>query len=77
MGQQGEAFVKGGCGCLVAFLAIGLLIVVIGGSMHIDIFGALLLFVIGGVIGLVILSIYNKGRAEGAESKQRERDDGY
>ena len=59
---SGKAFVKGGCGCLVAFLAIGLFFVMIGGRMHIDIGGALLLFVIGGVGGLIYLWIFNKGR---------------
>jgi hypothetical protein len=54
--------VKGGCGCLVLFLAVGLLAVLFGGSMRIDAGGAILLFVIGGVVGLIVLAIYNKGR---------------
>ena len=62
MGEKSEAFAKGGCGCLVAFLVIGLFFVLIGGHMHIDIGGAIMLFVIGGVIGLVVLFIYNKGK---------------
>ena len=40
MGDQTSAFVKGGIGCLVAFLVIGLIAVVMGGSMHIDAGGA-------------------------------------
>jgi hypothetical protein len=36
--------------------------VVLGGRAYIDIGGAALLFVIGGVVGLVVLAIYNKGR---------------
>jgi len=60
----GGAFLKGGCGCIVAFLVIGLLVVAVGGSMHIDIGGAILLFVIGGIIGLIVLAIYNKGRRD-------------
>ena len=62
MGEKSEAFAKGGCGCLVAFLVVGLFVVMIGGSMHIDIGGAIMLFVIGGVIGLVVLTVYNKGK---------------
>jgi hypothetical protein len=61
----GEAFVKGGCGCIVAFLVIGLLFVAVGGSMHVDIGGAILLFVIGGVIGLVVQAVYSRGYREG------------
>lgn len=64
MGEKGEAFGKGGCGCLVAFLAIGLLVVLFGGNMHIDIGGAVFLFVIGGGIGLIVLAIYNKGKRD-------------
>jgi len=62
MGEKTEAFTKGGCGCLIAFLVIGLLCVLVGGSVHIDIGGAIALFLIGGVIGLVVLAIYNKGK---------------
>ncbi len=65
MGEKGEAFVKGGCGCLLGFVLIGLFFVLIGGHMHIDIGGAIALFVIGGIIGLVVLAIYNKGTREG------------
>lgn len=62
MGEKSEAFGKGGCGCLIAFFVIGLFFVAIGGSMHIDIGGAIMLFVIGGGIGLAVLTVYNKGR---------------
>ena len=60
--EKTEALAKGGCGCLIAFLVIGLFVVLIGGSAHIDIGGAIILFVIGGVIGWIVLSIYNKGK---------------
>jgi hypothetical protein len=62
MANKGEAFVKGGCGCLLAFFAIGFSCVLIGGQMHIDPGGAICLFVVGGLIGLAVLAIYNKGR---------------
>jgi len=61
MATQGDAFVKGGCGCLLAFLVIGILSVVLGGSVSINTGGACLLFFIGGLIGLTVLWIYNRG----------------
>jgi len=64
MGEKGKAFAKGGCGCLMAFVVIGLLCVLLGGRMHLDIGGAILLFVIGGVIGLIALAIYSKGKRD-------------
>jgi hypothetical protein len=60
----GAAFAKGGCGCLILFLVVGFLVVALGGSMHIDLGGALILFLIGGVLGLIVLAIYNKGRMD-------------
>ncbi len=64
MGEKGTAFAKGGCGCLVAFAAIALIAVILGGSAHIDAGGAILLFAIGGVLGLIVLAIYNRGRRD-------------
>ncbi len=64
MGQKTNAFAKGGCGCLLVFLVLGLFAVLLGGNVHIDPGGAIMLFVIGGVIGLVVLMIYNKGKAD-------------
>jgi hypothetical protein len=64
MGQKASAFAKGGLGCLIAFVVVGLLVVLIGGSMYIDVGGAVILFVIGGVIGLIVLAIYSKGRRD-------------
>lgn len=59
---KGEAFVKGGCGCLIAFLVLGLVATLFGGTMYIDLGGAAILFVIGGVLGLACLAVYSKGR---------------
>ncbi len=63
--SKGNAFAKGGCGCLLLFVVVGVLIAMMGGSFEIDGCGAVLLFGIGGVIGLVVLAIYNKGRRDG------------
>ncbi len=65
MSDKGGAFAKGGCGCLLAFLAIGFVVVLFGGNMWLDLGGAIMLFVIGGVIGLVVLAVYKKGYTEG------------
>lgn len=64
MGEKTVAFAKGGCGCLLAFAVVAFVTVILGGSAHIDIGGAVMLFVVGGVIGLVVLAIYNKGRRD-------------
>ncbi len=75
MSNKGEAFVKGGCGCLIAFIVIGLSCVLIGGNMHIDIGGAILLFFIGGIFGLIILAIYNKGKQDAQPPDNRSDED--
>jgi hypothetical protein len=62
---KGAAFTKGGCGCLLLFAAVGLIVLLAGGRVRIDPIGALMLFVIGGIIGLIVLAIYNKGRRDG------------
>ena len=67
--DKGSAFVKGGCGCLLAFFAIGMLCVMIGGNMHIDLCGAIMLFIIGGVIGLIVLAVYNKGQRDASTDR--------
>ncbi len=77
MDKQGQAFVKGGCGCLIAFFLIGLCFVVVGGQMHIDIGGAIALFVIGGIVGLVVLAIYNKGARKGRGNPDHLDDDDW
>ena len=64
MGEKANAFWKGGCGCLIAFAVFALIAILIGGRAHIDIGGAILLFVIGGLIGLLVLWIYNKGKRD-------------
>ena len=64
MEGKGPAFLKGGCGCIVGFLVLGALAVLIGGNVRIDLGGAVILFVIGGVVGLIVLAIYNKGRKD-------------
>lgn len=62
MADKGSAFVKGGLGCLGGFIILGLLAVMLGGRMRIDVGGAICLFVCGGLIGLVVLWIYNRGQ---------------
>jgi hypothetical protein len=67
MGDRSAAFIKGGFGCLLAFFAFGLVAVVAGGRVHIDCGGAGILFLIGGVIGLIFLGVFKKGVRAGQE----------
>jgi hypothetical protein len=62
MGEKLQAFGKGGCGCLIAFAILATIGVLVGGHAHIDLGGAICLFVVGGIVGLVVLWIYNKGK---------------
>ncbi len=65
MGEKARAFAKGGCGCLAAFVVFAGIALLLGGSAHIDAGGAVFLFVLGGLLGLLVLWIYNKGKREG------------
>ena len=60
---------KGGCGCLLLFAVFALLAVMFGGRAHIDAGGFVMLFVIGGLLGLIVLAIYSRGRHD------RDKDD--
>ena len=71
MGQKGNAFLKGGLGCLIVFAALAVVGLAVGGSVHIDIGGVILLFVIGGVIGLIVVVIYNKGKRDARRHPRR------
>ncbi len=64
MPNEGKAFMKGGAGCLVAFIVVGILVVIVGGSVRLDPVGVVFLLIIGGVIGLVVNWIYQKGRRD-------------
>jgi hypothetical protein len=65
--NSGKAFVKGGAGCLLAFLAFALFAVLTGGEAYLDAGGVVMLIVIGGVIGLIVNAIYQRGRADASE----------
>lgn len=71
MGEQTGAFVKGGCGCLIAFFVLGFLASAMGGHISIDAFGLVCLFVIGGILGLIVLMVFNKGKAAGQAMERR------
>ena len=63
-----STFFKGGCGCLLAFFVLVVLALVIPGG-HVDVHGGpfglavffLVLFLIGGGLGLLVRWIYTKG----------------
>lgn len=66
MTNRGEAFLKGGCGCgcLLAFAVVAVCAAALGGHAHIDFGGLILLFLVGGVLGLVVLGVYQRGRRD-------------
>ena len=64
MGEKTNAFAKGGCGCFLLFILFAGIAMLLGGNAHIDLGGAFLLFFIGGILGLIILAIYNKGKRD-------------
>ena len=45
-------------------LAFALIAVATGGEAYLDLGGVILLFVIGGVIGLIVYAIYERGRRD-------------
>lgn len=55
---------KGGVGCFVVFVVLGVLALLLGGNVHLDIGGVVLLFIIGGILGLVVNWIYQKGKRD-------------
>ena len=67
MPSKGSAFLKGGFGCLGVFAVIAVLAVLAGGRAHIDCGGVLLLFVVGGIIGLIGLACYKRGRRDAGD----------
>lgn len=64
MANAGRAFSKGGIGCLVVFFVLALLAVAFGGTANLDIGGVVILFLVGGVIGLIVNWIYQKGKED-------------
>ena len=62
MENKGSSFLKGGAGCFAVFVVLALLALVFGGSVHLDLGGVVILFVVGGIIGLLVNWIYQKGR---------------
>lgn len=60
MSQRSQAFVKGGCGCLLAFAAMAAVAVVFGGRARINCGGMAMLFIIGGIMGLLGYAVFRK-----------------
>ena len=51
---------------MAAFLLLAVFTLAIGGSVYLDLGGVVMLLVIGGVIGLIVNSIYQRGRRDAA-----------
>ena len=64
MRESGSAFLKGGFGCLAAFLLVGFAAVLTGWSVRLDLGGAILLFLLGGVAGLAAWAIYHRANTD-------------
>ncbi len=64
MGDKTKAFAKGGLGCLGIFIVLAVITLLVGGSVHFDLCGGVLLFLIGGVVGLIVLAVYNRGKRD-------------
>ena len=75
MGERTRYFATGGVGCLATFLVLATVAVVAGGTAYIDLGGAILLFCIGGLIGVVYLGVKRRGRAEARAELRREYHD--
>ena len=58
MTNGGKAFAKGGIGCLVGFVVLA---VAVGGSVHLN---------LGGVLGLIVNWIYQKGRRDAEDDDE-------
>ena len=67
VGDGAAAFLKGGCGCLAGVLVLAFLVALLGARVHFDLGGLICLFVGGGIVGLIVLAGYNKGRRDGGE----------
>lgn len=67
MADEGKAFVKGGVGCFVVFIVLAILALIFGGNVRLDLGGVVILFIIGGVIGLVANWIYQKGKKDAGD----------
>ncbi len=70
MSGSGKAFIRGGIGCLSVFVAIVISVyLAAGGGFRVNVNGllglAMVFFLPGGIIGLVIYWIYDLGRQHG------------
>ncbi|MFC7339060.1 hypothetical protein ACFQY0_17840 [Haloferula chungangensis] len=70
MENKGSSFLKGGLGCFALFIVLALLAVLFGGSAHLDFGGVVLLFIIGGIIGLAVNWIYQKGKSDASDEDE-------
>ena len=70
MENKGSSFLKGGAGCLGLFVVLALLSVLFGGSAHADFGGVLILFLIGGIVGLGVNWIYQKGKHDASDEDE-------
>lgn len=75
MGEITRAFAKGGCGCLSALAILSMITILAGGIPDVDFGGWVCSFLFGGIIGLIVLAIYNRGRRDGEQAKEFDEPD--
>lgn len=75
MANKGFAFILGGAICLIFFALIAMVAVLAGGHAHANPGGLLVLFLIGGVTGLIAATIYNKGRKDASKDSPNKKAD--
>ena len=65
MENKVSSFVKGGLASFALFAVVAIVAIMVGGSARLDVGGALFLFVVGGVVGLIFNWVYQKGKQDG------------
>ncbi len=65
-----KAFFLGGLALVAAFVAVALIAVAVGGHATLDVCGAIGLFAVGGVLGVIVRTAYVKGRKSTLETSE-------
>ena len=72
---SGSAFVKGGFVCLMALVVIGLIVLMLTGTMDLDPVGVVFVFVVGCLNVWIVLAISKKGSTQRQADRPRSDDE--